>query len=125
MGFNKNKFEKNKYVTFRGKKYKFNFDKIKEICLNSSRDGGQKEFEISQVYESQEGGELALQSKVEHETKISGNAQNDMIMYDVLKLFIVVLLDNSQPERDYQELFSTAIALNTLLDWGVIEEINN
>jgi len=112
-----------KYLSFRNKKYSFNYNRIKEICLGSSTDGGQKEFEISQVYDVQDSGELTLSSKVEHETKISGNAQNDMIMYDILKMIMVVLLDDTQPSENYQETFSGILALNTLLSWGVIEEI--
>lgn len=112
-----------KYITFNSKKYAFNLNKIKEICLNSSHDGVSKEFEISQIYDTQDSGELSLSQKIEHETKISGNAQNDMIMYDVLKLLIVTVLENAQPQDAYQEVFSNALAMNTLIHWGVIEEV--
>jgi hypothetical protein len=111
------------FVSFKGKKYAFNLDKIKEICLNSSHDGIQKEYEISQIYDTQDNGELSLSQKIEHETKTSGNAQNDMIIYDFLKLLIVTLLENAQPEDTYQEVFSNALALNTLIQWGVINEL--
>jgi hypothetical protein len=113
----------NKYVCFNGKKYVFNLEKIKEICLNSSHDGVSKEFEISQIYDTQDSGELSLSQKIEHETKTTGNAQNDMIMYDVLKLLIVTVLENAQPQNGYQEVFSNALALNTLIYWGVVEEV--
>lgn len=119
----KNNGNDSTFVSFNGKKYAFNLDKIKEICLNSSHDGTQKEYEISQIYDTQDNGELSLSQKIEHETKTSGNAQNDMIIYDVLKLLIVTLLENAQPEDAYQEVFSNALALNTLIQWGVINEL--
>lgn len=119
----KNNGNDSTFVSFKGKKYAFNLDKIKEICLNSSHDGIQKEFEISQIYDTQDNGELSLSQKIEHETKTSGNAQNDMIIYDVLKLLIVTLLENAQPEDTYQEVFSNTLALNTLIHWGVINEL--
>ncbi len=112
-----------KYVSFNGKKYAFNYDKLKELCLSSSKDGNSNEFEISQAYEADDSGELRITSKVEHETRISGNQQNDMIIYDLIKLFIVSLLENTSSEKDFTFDFGTAISLNTLVRWKIIEEI--
>ena len=80
-------------------------------------------MEISQVYEVQEGGDFNLSSKVEHETKTIGNPQNDMIIYDIVKLLIVSLLDYNAPEGDFDWPFSLTISVNTLLSWGVLEEL--
>lgn len=115
----------NKYIEFNSKKYVLNLDKIKEICFSSSVHGGSNEVEISQIYDTQdsENGELSLSQKIEHETKVIGNQQNDMIMHDTLKLLLVALLENDQQEKGFQYTFSNVIAINTLLRWGVLEEI--
>ena len=111
-----------KYITFNKKKYTFNLEKLKEVCLTSSDKGG-RELEITQVYEPLEDGEMVISSRVEHETKVSKTLQNDMIVYDIVKLFITSLLDkNSVNENEYEMDFSTALAINTLLSWGILEE---
>lgn len=115
--------KKDKYITFKNKKYAINLDKLREVCLTSSNSGGTNEMEISQVYEVQEGGDFNLSSKVEHETKTIGNPQNDMIIYDIVKLLIVSLLDYNAPEGDFDWPFSLTISVNTLLSWGVLEEL--
>lgn len=110
-------------LSFKGKKYALNLDKLKKICLGSSSEGGTREYEISQVYEADETGEMNISSKVEHETKVSGNPQNDMIVYDVVKLLILSLLEKDTPETDFQWDFGTVLAINTLMSWGVLEEV--
>lgn len=119
----KKNFNSNKYFSFLGKKYSLNFNKLKEVCLSSSNDGGNKEFEISQAYETDENGELKLSNKVEHETRIIGNQQNDMIVYDIVKLLIISLLENSNTEESFELDFGTCLTINTLIDWGIIYEV--
>ena len=77
---------------------KANLVKLKEICLSSSSEGGIKEIQIAQTYEVDENDELNIVSKVEHETKSFNNAQNDMIVYDIVKIFLVSLLENNETE---------------------------
>lgn len=105
-----------------GKKYAFNLDKVREVCLTNSEAGGTIQQEISQAYDRQDDGDYTISSKVEHETKVIGNAQNDMIIYDVVKLFIVTLLENSSTSDDDIDL-GTALALNTMIDWGLLYEV--
>jgi hypothetical protein len=113
-----------KYITFQGRTYLINFKKLKEVCLNSSNDGGStKEIEISQSYERSENGEFELSGKLEHETKFIGNTQNDMIVYDIVKLMLITLLENNCLEESFQTTLGTCLSLNTLINWGVIEEI--
>ena len=81
-----------------------------------------KEIEITQVYEPDNTGDFAITSKVEHETKINKTPQNDMIVYDIVKLIIISLLENSNTEVDFQNDFGTVFAINTLLSWGILEE---
>ena len=115
--------KKSKYITFKGKTYAINLDKLREVCLTSSNSGGTNEMEISQVYEAQDDDEFKLSSRVEHETKTTGNPQNDMIIYDIVKLLIVSILDYNAPEKEFEWPFSLVISINTLLSWGVLEEI--
>ena len=88
-----------KFISFCGKKYFLNLKKLKEICITPSTENGNNEIEISQAYESDENGELKLSSKVEHETKTFGNTNNDMIVYDFVKLLIISLLENDSTEH--------------------------
>ena len=114
----------NKYITFKGKRYAIDFEAFKRMCLPTNKDlGGTREYEISQVYELGEDGDLSLSSKVEHETKSSTNQQNDMIVYDVIKMLIVSLLENNGTEKDFEYDFGTAFALNTLISIGVVVEV--
>lgn len=118
--YNKNE----KYISFNGKKYALQLDKLKEVCLSSSLDGGAREMEITQVYEPDAGGEYSISSRVEHETKVSKTPQNDMIVYDFVKLLILSLLENNTIECDFKIDLGTSIALNTLMSWGILVEIN-
>lgn len=114
--------KKGQLIEIYGKKYAFNLEKVREICLTNSEAGGNIQQEIVQSYERQEDGDYEMSSKVEHETKVIGNAQNDMIIYDVVKLFIVTLLENSSTSDDDIDL-GTALALNTMIDWGLLYEV--
>lgn len=116
--------EHGKYIKFLGKTYALNLEKLKEVCFSSSLDGkGTKEIEISQAYERQDNGEFALSSKLEHETKMFGNTQNDMAVYDVVKLLLVSILETNAPEDDHFNSLSLSLSINTLLSWGILEEI--
>ena len=109
------------YLVFKGKKYAINLSKLKEVCLFSNGEIGQREFEISQAYEANENGDLSMSSKIEHETKISGNPQNDMIVYDIVKMMILSLLENTATEDAFKNDFATCLSVNTLVSWGVLE----
>lgn len=110
------------YFEIFGKKYAFNLEKMREICLKSSENGGTQELEIAQSYDVQEDGDFSLSSKVERETKVIGNPQNDMIMYDLVKIFIVSLLENTSSSEDDLD-FGTILSINTMIDWGLIYEV--
>ena len=119
--FSKNS-PKGKYIAFNGKKYALNLERLKEVCLTPSSEYGGKEMEITQVYEPDNMGEFVMASRVEHETKVNKTPQNDMIVYDIVKLIIISLLENSNTEADFQNDFGTVFAINTLLSWGILEE---
>lgn len=113
-----------KYISFGGKRYALNFERLKEVCLTSSSDGVSKEMEITQVYEPDSIGEFSMTSRVEHETKVNKNPQNDLIIYEIVKLLILSLLENNNIDEGFKFDFSTAFAVNTLLSWGVLEELS-
>lgn len=117
------KIRKDGYIEFAGKAYILNLDKFKEVCTPKASVLDTKEYEISQVYGTDDDGEFGLQSKVEHETKSAGNQQNDMVVYDVVKMLVLALLENDKPADDFEMDFGTAFAINSLLSWGVLEEI--
>ena len=116
------KAQKGKYITFNGKIYALNLERLKEVCLTPSSEYGAKEMEITQVYEPDNAGEFSISSRVEHETKVNKTPQNDMIVYDIVKLIIISLLENDNIEADFQYDFGTVFAVNTLLSWGILEE---
>jgi hypothetical protein len=119
--FNKDT-QNGKYIAFNGKKYALNLERLKDVCLTPSSEYGGKEMEITQVYEPDNSGEFSISSRVEHETKVNKTPQNDMIVYDIVKLIIISLLENSSTEADFQNDFGTVFAINTLLSWGILEE---
>lgn len=113
-----------KFISFNEKKYAFNLERLKEVSLTPSSENGAREIEITQVYEPDGGGDYTISSRVEHETKVSKTPQNDMIVYDFVKLLIISLLENEGVEENFQYDFGTTLAINTLLSWGILEEIN-
>lgn len=113
------------YIEFDGRMYAFVLDAIKNTCLVSADQNG-KETEVTEAYETDEDSNLSLTSKIVRDIKSTGNPQNDMIIYDLVKLLIIRLLDNTTTEEEFHDNvdFSTALAINTLLTWGMLEEIN-
>ena len=113
----------NYYVTIYGKKYAFDMNKIKDICVESSNDED-AENEITTTYEKGDDGKLELSGKLIREIKSGSNAQNGMIIYDVIKLFIIRLMDNAEVMAEQAPVdFSTSLALNTLINCGILIEI--
>lgn len=112
------------YIKFHDTIYAFDLDAIKKACLVSADQNG-KETEVTEAYETDEENKLTLSSKIVRDIKSTGNPQNDMIIYDVVKLFIIRLIDNSSLESEFEMDFSTALAINTLIKWGMLVEIND
>lgn len=114
-------------VTFNREKYALDLKKLKEICLASS---GQKEneTELTEGYEiNPETNMMEMSTKLIREVKTNGNPQNDMIIYDIVKLFIGVLLENGSDycgENENEPMDSaTALAFNTLIQWGLLIKV--
>ena len=110
------------------KKYAFDLTKIKDFCLTSDKEKG-GEVEIMEVHEPDDRGNLALSSKTVHEVKSTGNPQNDTIMYDLIKVFVVTLLNceidvNNPGNTVIANMdFSTRLAFNTMIEMGFLYEI--
>ena len=109
------------YITVGGKSYAFDLKAIEKFCLKSS---GEKDIEneITETYEKDNDG-LSISGKIVREIKINGNPQNDMIIYDIIKLFINRLLENASTIGEIQVDFSTSLALNTLIKWKLLIEV--
>ena len=108
-----------------GEKYAFDLLKIKDFCLTSDKEQA-KEKELIDNFESNEtNNSLELVSRISREVKSAGNPQNDTILYDSLKVFIMTVLDNDNSSQDtFKDMsFSTAIAFNSLLNAGIIYKI--
>lgn len=115
--------EKKKFFSFKGKKYALKLDALKNVCLTSVSEGDTRQNEISEVHERTEEGDFVLASKVVHEIKSKGDAQNNMIIYDVVKNLILALLEVTATEAEFEPTFATILAINTLLSWGILVEI--
>ena len=111
-------------LTYDGKFYRINLDKITEYCLISIRKPG-SENEITEAYEYDDNGEFRLTSKMNREITSPGAFQNDMIIYDFVKALITKVLDTPMTvtSTETQVDFGFALAFNTLLEYGMVEEI--
>lgn len=111
-------------LTFNGKHYRFNLGKINQYCLVSSNKAG-NESEITEAYETDANGVFHLSSKINREMKTQGNSQEDMLIYDFVKTLVTKLLDADVNVRKNENdvTFGFAIAFNTLISEGMLEEI--
>lgn len=129
--------ESNYVITYNEKSYAIDLDALKKVCFISDNQKG-KETEIKEVYTKNNEGVLDLLSRETKELKGTGNPQNDMIIYDIVKLLITALLANSSLTQtpsfinpDYDEEddvdfvmdFSTSLAFNTCIKWGILVEV--
>lgn len=105
------------HLTYNDKKYAIDLNVLKKVCLLSDVGGKKKDSEITESYEINDSGDMELTTKIIRDVDSERNTQGDMILYDVVKLFILKLLEN---EHDG---FSTSIALNTLIMCGILIEI--
>lgn len=114
--------KKSNFFPIKGKKYGINLNKFKEICLQSD-ELSVSENEVSIVMEPNDNGDLDFSSKVEREVKNRGNQQNDAVMYDLVKLMLMSIIECTSTDDIYNIDFGTAFSLNTLISWGIIEEL--
>lgn len=111
-------------LTFNNKYYRLNVKNINTFCLVSSGKSG-NEGEITEAYETDDNGEFRMTSRINREVKTAGNSQDDMIVYDFIKGLVTRLLEaniktfNTENDAD----FGFALAFNTLVSEGMLEEI--
>ena len=116
--------EDNFSLTFSGKKYRLNLEKINNFCLIQDEKPS-PDREITEAYETDEHGEFRLTSKINREITDAGSTQDNMIIYDFIKTVVGKLLDCGikTTSTDANVDFGFALAFNTLLSEGMIEEI--
>jgi hypothetical protein len=117
-----------RYIVYNDKKYAFDLNKIKEFCVVSSKETG-KETEVIEAYELDTDEMMKMTSKTCRDVKGAGNPQNDTIMYDLVKMFILPLVTNEQTfltdGATITSEFSISLCLNTMLDMGFLYEIKD
>ena len=107
-------------ITFNERAYRFNLEKLNEWCFKS-KDKENAEREITEAYDFDEDGEFHLTSKINREITSPGDSQDDMLMYDFIKLLIVKALDVHTNIEVFEPGF--ILAVNTLIFYGILEEI--
>lgn len=120
--------EGDRYIVLENKKYAFNLAKIKEFCVVSDKETG-KETEVTEAYELDSDDTMKMTSKIWRDVKGAGNPQNDTIMYDLVKMFILPLVTNEQTfladGATVTSEFSIMLCLNTMLEAGFLYEIKD
>ena len=111
-------------LTCNNRKFAVDIQAIKDFCLVGKEDN-LREHELTESYEwDGEVNEMQITNRITRDVK-GGNEQNDMIVYDLVKLFLIRLLDNASPSEEFDMDFSTSLALNTLIKFGMIVEIED
>lgn len=111
------------YIKYEDKIFAVNVDALIKYCL-VSEEKNIRDNEITEGYErlSDEDDVLTLTSRVIRENTGASNPQNDMITYDVIKMFLGVILRQSADENPYYNI-SFAVAFNSLTNLGFLIEI--
>ena len=111
------------FIKYDGRVFAVNTQALIDYCL-VSEDKTIRDSEITEGYEklSEDEDTLTLTSRVIRENAGASNPQNDMITYDVVKMFLSVVLSQNDEDVPFQNL-SFAIAFNTLVDMGFLHEI--
>lgn len=109
-------------LCYNGVSYAINLNKILEFYSNTESNKS-KESEIVDTYEIDSTNTARLIGKQIREAKSNQPAQNETIKYDLIKMFLTVLLDNDNRTIDVD--LGTNLAFNTLLENDFIYEITD
>ena len=101
------------------------FDRMVEVCTIDTQKPRRDEVEISNVYDRDDDDELKVSQKVEREMMRSTTSQNEIMLFDIVKLMMMSLIGDEFPEEAFAWTFGTALSFNTLLNLGVIYELDN
>ena len=109
------------YCVFNGKKYAFDFSRLEELFVSLNGQDN-REKEITESYALNDRNEMELNGKINRETKVYGIPQNRLLTYDIIKMFLErILNDDAMPDDPIDA--SLSLALNSLLNLGVLTEI--
>ena len=111
------------YIRYDNKVFVLDTQALIDYCL-VSEDKTIRDSEITEGYErlSDDDEGLTLTSKVIRENAGASNPQNDMITYDVVKMFLTIILSQGDEDSPFENI-SFAIAFNTLVKMGFLYEI--
>ncbi len=111
------------FIRYDGRAFAINTQALIDYCL-VSEDKTIRDSEITEGYEklSEDEDTLTLTSRVIRENSGASNPQNDMITYDVVKMFLSIVLSQNDEDSPFENL-SFAIAFNTLVEMGFLYEI--
>jgi len=111
------------YVRYDNKIFIVNVDALIKYCL-VSEEKNIRDNEITEGYErlSEDSDLLTLTSRVIRENTGASNPQNDMITYDVIKMFLTIILGQSDDDHPFDNI-SFAVAFNSLAHLGFLIEI--
>lgn len=114
-----------RFVNFEGRCYAVDFDRMVEVCTIDTQKPRRDEVEISNVYDRDDDDELKVSQKIEREMMRSATSQNEIMLFDIVKLMMMSLIGDEFPEEAFAWTFGTALSFNTLLNLGVIYELDN
>lgn len=116
------------YVKFLGKSYAIDLTAVRKYCLGDLSECSRKcDTEITSGYELADSEEknLVQTSKLIREVKSDSDSQYNLLVWDIVKSFIINLLDGveSLGEEYFEFSFSNALAFNTLVKAGILVEV--
>lgn len=110
-----------KMLKFGGRKYYLDMDVVAKWCLSSSANPF-KEIEINEGYDTNDDGDVQLNSKVIRELK-TNNPQDDTIRYDLFKMLASPFLGEVSSLTEIQDSFSYTLLFNSLINMKFLVEI--
>lgn len=108
--------------TIRGNKYALDLEALNKFCFPNSKtsDDG---HELTESYEwDDETQQLMLSGKIVRDYS-QGGSQANMVTYDIVKLLIERLMDNASLTEEFDMDFSTSLAMNTLIKYGILVKV--
>lgn len=122
MFFKKQENSEQPELVFDNRRWRIDLQKLESYCFKED-----SQTEITEGYDTTDG-DMKATSKVIREIKAPGNSQDNTVRYDLIKMFLTVILNKTQPvfgaiDREQSLDFSFNVAFNTLLNEGILIEI--
>lgn len=114
-----------KYFVIFGKTYTIDMSAVRKYCLGDITESGRKcDIEITSGYEMSDDVDknLVQTSKIIREVKSDNDSQYNLLVWDIVKSFIMNLLESVD---GFTFSFSNALAFNTLVKEGILVEITD